>query len=75
MYLNIDIDTHKSNLFLDLLTVLKKDNMINDFKIVDNRNKLTSYEKELLQDIEQIPAAIQGANSGQGRKKEMTLNF
>lgn len=75
MHLNIDIDTHKSNLFLDLLNVLKEDNMINDFKIVDTTNKLSSYEKELLQDIEQISATLQSANSGQGRKKEMTLNF
>ena len=75
MHLNIDIDTHKSSLFLDLLNVLKEDNMINDFQIVKNTSKLTTYEKELLQDIEQISTSIHNANNGQGRKKDITLNF
>jgi ribosomal protein S8 len=48
MHLNIDIDTHKSNLFLDLLNVLKEDNMINDFQIVQDTRNLSSYEKDLL---------------------------
>lgn len=75
MHLNIDIDTHKSSLFLDLLNVLKEDNMINDFQIVKNTSKLTTYEKELLQDIEQISTSLHDANNGQGRKKDIALNF
>jgi ribosomal protein S8 len=75
MHLNIDIDTHKSNLFLDLLNVLKEDNMINDFQIVQDTRNLSSYEKDLLQDIEQISTTIQNANNGQGIKKDISLNF
>ena len=75
MYLNIDIDSRKSNLFLDLLNLLKKDNMINDFKVVTNTSKLSTYEKELVQDIKQISTAIYDANNGQGMKKDIALNF
>jgi len=75
MHLNIDIDTSKSNIFLDLLTLLKKDNMINDFQVITTPNKLTSYEKELLQDIKEIPKAIHNANNKQGIKKNITLDF
>jgi len=75
MHLNIDIDTQKSSLFLDFLNLLKKDNMINDYKIMSNTSTLSSYEKELLQDIEQVSTAISQANQGKGRKKEMVLSF
>jgi len=75
MHLNIDIDTQKSSLFLDLLNLLKKDNMINDYQIMSNTSNLSSYEKELLQDIEQVSTAISHANQGKGRKKEMVLSF
>lgn len=75
MHLNIDIDTHKSNLFLDLLNLLKKDNMINDFQIVADTPTLSEYEKELLQDIGEISTAIHNADNGQGNQKDITLNF
>ena len=75
MHLNIDIDTQKSSLFLDFLNLLKKDNMINDFQVMSNASHLSTYEQELLQDIEQIPTALSHADSGKGRKKDMTLNF
>jgi len=74
MHLNINIDTQKSSLFLDFLNLLKKDNMINDYKIISNTS-LSSYEKELLQEIEQIPTAISHAEQGKGIKKEMVLSF
>ena len=75
MHLNIDIDTQKSSLFLDLLNLLKKDNMINDFKVIADATKLSDYEKELIQDISNISTAIENANNGQGNKKDITLNF
>ena len=75
MHLNIDIDTQKSSLFLDLLNLLKKDNMINDFKVVTDNAKLSDNEKELLQDIGNISTAIHDAEHGQGNKKNITLNF
>lgn len=75
MHLNIDIDTQKSSLFLDLLNLLKKDNMINDFKVITDTPKLTAYEEELVQDISKISTAIHDADNGQGKKKNITLNF
>jgi hypothetical protein len=75
MHLNIDIDTHKSNLFLDLLNLLKKDNMINDFQIVADTPMLSEYEKELVQDISNIAKTIHNADHGQGNKKDIILNF
>jgi len=75
MHLNIDIDTHKSNLFLDFLNLLKKDNMINDFQIVTDTLVLSEYEKELVRDISNISKAIHDADHGQGNKKDITLNF
>ena len=74
MHLNIDIDTQKSSLFLDFLNLLKKDNMINDYKVMSTTS-LSSYEKELLQDIEQVSTAILHAEQGKGIKKEMVLSF
>jgi len=70
MHLNIDIDNHKSTLFLDFLRLLKKDHMINDFQVMPNKVQLTNYEKEVLEDISQISLAIKHANNGQGKKKE-----
>lgn len=66
MHLNID---------LDLLNLLKKDNMINDFQIVADSPLLSKYEKELVQDISNISTAIHHADNGQGNKKDITLNF
>ena len=36
MQLSIDIERHKSTLFLDFLKLLKKDHMINDFSNVSS---------------------------------------
>ena len=65
MELNINIDEEKSNIFLELLSVLKKDNMINDFRVI-NHIKLNTYEKELLEDLNNISEAIDDANNSRG---------
>ena len=69
MQLNIQIDTNKSNLFLDLLDVLKKDNMINDFKVMPTQTddkKLNKYEKEILEDISHLSDSIKDADTAKG---------
>jgi len=75
MELTINIDTHKSNLFLDLLQLLKKDNMINDYEIISSPSKLSAYEEEVLEDIQSISTAIESADTHQGQKKDITLKF
>jgi len=69
MQLNIQIDTNKSNLFLDLLDVLKKDKMINDFQIISTKSmdNLNSYEKEILEDISSLSEAIDDADNLKGK--------
>lgn len=75
MYLNIDIDNQKSSLFLDLLNLLKKDHMINDFEVIGSDAKLSKEEQEILYDISQIPQAINDADEGYGVKKERKLSL
>jgi len=70
MQLNIQIDTNKSNLFLDLLDVLKKNDMINDFKVITRKaddGKLSDYEKEILEDISHLSDSIKDADDAKGK--------
>ena len=73
MQLSIDIEHHKSTLFLDFLNLLKKDHMIKDFEVLDNKTLLTSYEREVLDDISNLSNSIKDANSGMGRKKDLKI--
>jgi hypothetical protein len=75
MHLNIDIDTQKSSLFLDFLNLLKKDKLINDFKVIPQISHLSSYEKELLHDISQLSTAITQADEGKGKKKDLAITL
>ena len=70
MQLTIDIEEHKSTLFLDLLNLLKKDHMINDFHIASNKSSLSAYEQEVIDDISHIADAIKQADNGMGTKKD-----
>ena len=36
MQLQIDVNSVKSTIFLELLNLFKKDNMINDYKVINN---------------------------------------
>ncbi len=73
MQLNIDIEQHKSTLFLDFLNLLKKDHMIKDFEVLDNKTDLTSYEQEVLDDIAKLSNSIKDADNGMGRKKDLKI--
>ena len=75
MHLNIDIDKHKSTLFLDFLNLLKKDHMINDFHVLENKPNLSKYEQGVLDDISHISDTIKNANSGLGTKKELKITL
>jgi len=71
MQLNIDIEQHKSTIFLDFLNLLKKDNMIKGFKVIENT--LSASEQEILNDIEKISHAIRDADNGLGKKKDLKI--
>ena len=78
MQLQIDVNNAKSTFLLDLLSVLKKEKMINSFKILSGDSqprKMTEYEKELLADLEQIGDAVRAAERGEGKKSGMKVSL
>ena len=48
MQLQLNINDFKANIFLELLEVFKKDNLVEDYKIV---NKYNEYENEIINDL------------------------
>ena len=56
MQLQIEIDNYKANIFLELLEVFKKDNLVKDYKIVNGYN---SYENEVINDLKHLNHSIQ----------------
>lgn len=56
MQIQLNINNYKANIFLELLEVFKKDNLVNDYKIIDTYN---DYEKEIISDLKNINVAIQ----------------
>jgi len=75
MQLNIDIEQHKSTLFLDFLNLLKKDHMINDFEVLDTKRVLSAYEQEVLEDMKKISLSIKDADNGLGTKKDLKIEL
>jgi hypothetical protein len=67
MQLQLNVNDAKANILFDFLEIFKKDNMINDYKIIDNQSE-TTYDDEVLNDISQIGQALQDAKNGQGTK-------
>lgn len=72
MQLQIDVNNVKSNLFLELLNVFKKDNMINDYKIIDNTS---NSDNELLSDLSMIGDSIKNAKNGLGYQTSKSINI
>jgi hypothetical protein len=64
MQLQIDVNNVKSNLFLELLNVFKKDNMINDYKVIDDEK--TTYDDEVLNDLTMLGDTLKDAKNGLG---------
>lgn len=56
MQLQLSVSNFKANIFLELLEVLKKDNLIEDYKVVDKYNK---YENEIVNDLQNLHHSIQ----------------
>ncbi len=66
MQLQINVNNVKSTIFLELLNLFKKDNMINDYKIIDN--KKTTYDNEVLNDLSMLGDSLRDAKNGLGDK-------
>ena len=75
MHLSIDIDQQKSTLFLDLLNLLKKDQMINNFEVLNDAPKLSEYEQEVIDDISHIAETIKEADNGYGKKRDLKITL
>jgi hypothetical protein len=48
MQLQLNINDFKANIFLELLEVFKKDNLVEDYKI------LNKYENEIINDLQDL---------------------
>ena len=66
MQLQIDVNSVKSTIFLELLNLFKKDNMINDYKIIDD--KKDTYDDEVLNDLSMIGDSLSDAKNGLGHR-------
>jgi hypothetical protein len=66
MQLQIDVNSVKSTIFLELLNLFKKDNMINDYKVIDNEK--TTYDDEVLSDLSMIGNSLRDAKNGLGHR-------
>jgi len=56
MQLQLNINDIKASIFLELLEVFKKDNIVDNYTIIDGYN---DYEKEILSDLQNLNLSIQ----------------
>ena len=73
MLLQIDVNNVKSKLFLELLNLFKKDEMIYDYKILED--KTDDFDKDILADLQGIGAALSDAKKGLGYKTSKTVQI
>jgi hypothetical protein len=71
MQLQVDVSNVKSNIFIELLNLFKKDNMINDYKIIGAKED--SYDNEVLNDLSNIGKTIEDAKNGLGDRTSMSV--
>ena len=72
MQLQIDVNTVKSDIFLELLNLFKKDNMINDYRIID---KKVDTDEDILNDLSQIKDTLNNAKNSKGYDTFKTINI
>jgi len=75
MQLQVDVSDSKSSVFLNLLSVLKDDKMVKDFKIIGKNKKLSAYELEVLEDLKSLPKAIKEADSKNGEDSGIRIKL
>ena len=66
MQLQIDVNSMKSTIFLELLNLFKKDNMINE---------TTTYDDEVLNDLSMIGDSLRDAKNGLGHKTSTIIRI
>ena len=66
MQLQIDVNNVKSTIFLEMLNLFKKDNMINDYKVINDEK--TTYDDEVLNDVSMIGDSLSDAKNGLGHR-------
>lgn len=66
MQLQIDVNNVKSTIFLEMLNLFKKDNMINDYKVIDDEK--TTYDDEVLNDLSMIGDSLKDVKNGLGHR-------
>jgi ribosomal protein S8 len=69
MQLQLNVNDLKSNIFLELLDVFKKDNLIKDYKIIKTYN---DDENQILNDLKEFKIDLK--NSGHKTDKFIQLN-
>ena len=67
MQLQLNVNDVKANILFEFLEVFKKDNMIKDYKIIDEKKSVT-YDDEVLNDISNLGEALRNAKNGFGTK-------
>ncbi len=67
MQLQLNVNDVKANILFEFLEVFKKDNMISDYKIIDDKKSL-NYDDEVLNDISKLGEALKNAKNGFGTK-------
>ncbi|MBL0708931.1 MAG: hypothetical protein JJW00_07790 [Sulfurimonas sp.] len=69
MQLQLNINDFKANIFLELLEVFKKDNLVTDYKVINTYNE---YENEIIDDLKSLHLSIQ--EDGQMTDKFIEIN-
>ena len=72
MQLHIDVNSLKSTLFLELLNVFKKDDMINDYRIIDDE---MNEDDNIRDDLSNIGNTLKDAKSGLGYHTSKIVNI
>ena len=73
MQLQIDVNNVKSTIFLELLNLFKKDNMINDYKVIDDEK--TTYDDEVLNDLSMLGDSLRDAKNGLGDRTSTIVSI
>ncbi len=56
MQVQLNVNDIKADIFLELLEVFKKDNLVEDYKVISNLNE---YEQELISDLGNLHLSLQ----------------
>jgi hypothetical protein len=56
MQLQLNVNDFKASIFLELLEIFKKDNLVEDYEIVSKYNE---YENEIINDLKNLHHSIQ----------------